>query len=406
MPVNSPRMLSVLIVNWNTKEMLRACLASLRAHPPREPMEVIVVDNASTDGSADMVAQEFPEFKLIASDKNLGFAEGNNLAYRHATAPEPLPPTPLPSQGAGEGGSDWILTLNPDTELVDDSLQKAIDILSANPDHAALGARQISPDGSTQCSVRGFPSFLGILGDITGLSKKFPRSAFGSYRLPAFDYDQEQDAPQPMATFLLLRREALAPLSCAAPAVEERGVGGRGSGNDVGNEISIKPQAPGTSPLTPLQDKPLDPGDRTPPPQFAGAHSSSPAPTGVGAGEETGPEPLPPAPLPSQGAGEGEATLFDPQFPIFFNEVDLLYRLKQKGWRTLYAPNVKILHHGGESTKQVKKSMIWESHRSLVRFLRKHYGTLWQAPLLGLLTLIIYAGAWIRAKGYHRGFRT
>ena len=151
---------------------------------------------------------------------------------------------------------------------------------------------------------------VGLLGAMTGLDRIFPKSSIASYRLTAFNYDHEQDAPQPMGTFLLFRREALA-----------------------------------------------------------------------SAGSEKAP--------------------FDEQFPIFFNEVDLLYRLNKKGWPCLYAPSVRILHHGGESTRQVRKSMIWESHRSLGRFLAKH--NLRGGGLVG--RLVLSATAWVRARGYHAGFR-
>jgi GT2 family glycosyltransferase len=288
-------MLSILIVNWNTRDLLRACLRSIERFPPADRHEVIVVDNASSDGSAAMVEEEFPSVRLIRSEKNLGYAAGNNAAFAIA-------------QG------EWLLTLNPDTEALENTLQGAVDKLAAVPSYGALGVRQVGTDGKTQASVRGFPTLPGLLGDLTGLGRLFPASSFGSYRLRAFNYDQEGEAPQPMGTFLLFRREALAA---------------------VGN-----PQQP-----------------------------------------------------------------FDEQFPIFFNEVDLLYRLKQAGWPCLYTPAVEILHHGGESTKQVRKSMIWESHRSLLRFFKKHHGgglgRLWLPPLAAL----VYGAALVRARGYHGGFR-
>jgi GT2 family glycosyltransferase len=287
-------MLSILIVSWNTRDLLQACLASIRRHPSREPYEVIVVDNASSDGSAELVRDQFPEVTLLAQDRNLGYAEGNNLAFSRA-------------------GGEWLLTLNPDTEVYEDTLETGVRKLKQYPDYGALGARQIDVEGGTQRSVRGFPSFLGILGELTGLSRAFPRGRFGAYSLPGFDYEQEQSAPQPMGTFLLFRREALAAV-----------------------------------------------GDPKKP--------------------------------------------FDESFPIFFNEVDLLYRLQQAGWPTLYSPDVRIKHYGGESTKQVRKSMIWESHKSLLRFFRKHSRSPLSRLGLPLLTGIVYLGALIRARGYHAGF--
>ncbi|HRK20987.1 MAG TPA: glycosyltransferase family 2 protein [Fimbriimonadaceae bacterium] len=292
-------MLSVLIVNWNTKDLLLACLESIFRFPPEVPMEVIVVDNASTDGSAEAVETKNEGgaelIRLFPADENLGYAKGNNAAFALASG-------------------EWLLTLNPDTEVFEGTLQRAVDTLKRRQTDGALGARQIASDGSTQRSVRGFPSLLGIAGALTGLDRVLPNSPFGSYTLPTFDYESEGPAPQPMGTFLLFRREALA---------------------QIGD-----PKRP-----------------------------------------------------------------FDEGFPIFFNEVDLLYRLKQAGWGCAYDPQVRILHHGGESTKQVKPKMVWESHRSLIRYLKKHALRWWNWPLLYPLFGVIWLGAWVRARKYDVGFR-
>lgn len=288
-------MLSVLIVNWNTRDLLRTCIESVYRFPPKEPFEILVVDNFSSDGSPEMVRQCFPEVELILPGKNTGYAAGNNLAFERASG-------------------EWLLTLNPDTEVFEGTLDNALSTLGANPNYGALGIKLIGTDGIVQNSVRGFPTFLGVVGDITGLGKIFKKSRFNSYRLIGFDYELEQPAPQPMGTFLIFRREAL-----------------------------------------------LAVGDPKKP--------------------------------------------FDERFPIFFNEVDLLYRLNSAGWPCLYSPRASIKHLGGESTKQVRKSMIWESHRSLMRFFEKHYRTPWTAPLLPLMHGFIYLGAFIRARGRHDGFQ-
>ena len=287
-------MLSVLIVNWNTREVLRACLHSIQQFSPSEPFEIIVVDNASQDGSADMVRRDFPAVRLVASERNAGYAHGNNLAF-----------------DAAQG--EWLLTLNPDTEFTDASLQRSIDILKSHERAGCLGIKLVHPDGRVQRSVRGWPTALGILGDVTGLGKRFPFTPLGSYRMSAFNYEKEQTAPQPMGTFLLFRREAVAAV-----------------------------------------------GDVKSP--------------------------------------------FDEGFPIFFNEVDLLYRMHKAGWDCLYSPAASVVHHGGESTKQVRKSMIWESHRSLVLFFKKHYRTPFNAPGLAVLAGLIYVAAFVRARGYDAGF--
>lgn len=287
-------MLSILIVNWNTRDLLSACLASIQRFADPSEVETIVVDNASTDGSADHVREAFPHVRLIEPHANTGYARGNNLAFREASG-------------------HWLLTLNPDTELYEDTLASALAAMERHPTAGALGARQIGTDGATQRSVRGFPTLLGIVGDVTGLGRLFPSSKLGSYRLSSFDYGLEQEAPQPMGTFLLFRRAALQAV--------ERDLNG------------------------------------------------------------TGP--------------------FDESFPIFFNEVDLLYRMNRAGWSTIYAPSVRILHHGGEGTRQKRKDMIWESHRSMIRYFQKHH----PSAALPFVKLLVYLGAFIRAKGVYAGFR-
>lgn len=285
--------LSILIVNWNTRDLLRACLTSLREYPYADDA-VIVVDNASSDGSAAMVRSEFPDVRLIEPGTNAGYAKGNNLAFAAADSP-------------------YLLTLNPDTQVFEGTLARAVASLKGRPSHGYLGAKLVSPDGSTQASVRGFPTLLGLLGDWTGLGARVA-GPLDSYRLTRFDYDAPQAAPQPMGTFLLFRREAL------------------------------------------------------------------------------------------EAVGSANAP-FDEAFPIFFNEVDLLKRLDEAGWPGWYDPDVRVMHHHGASTRQVRKAMIWESHRSLVRYLTKHAPhPLANAGYRGL-ALLIYLAALIRARGVHAGFR-
>lgn len=95
---------------------------------------------------------------------------------------------------------------------------------------------------------------------------------------------------------------------------------------------------------------------------------------------------------------------FDEQFPIFFNEVDLLRQMQGKGWKCWYESKLFIKHFGGESTKQVKKSMVWESHRSLIRYFSKNLRGMARISL-PFLTLAIWLGAFARARGFHEGFR-
>ena len=132
-------MLSILIVNWNTRDLLRACLLSLRGNVAVEH-EVIVVDNASHDGSAAMVREEFPEVVLIDRNDNTGFARGNNLAFEKATG-------------------EWIWLLNPDTVVLPGAAEKLIEFLEADAQRGAVAsALSDARDGHIQRSCRTFRS--------------------------------------------------------------------------------------------------------------------------------------------------------------------------------------------------------------------------------------------------------
>lgn len=184
----SPPTLSICIVNWNTRDLLRACLDSIYRYPPPEPFEVIVVDNASADGSADMVRTEFPQVRLIANAENCGYAHGNNQAM---------------AQAQGE----FLLLLNPDTEMHPDTLTKALVFMRSHPEVGAIGAKQLFPDGTVQLSLRGFPTPCNLFYELAGLARLFPRSPrFGGYRMRWFNYDRPLEVDQPMGTFLMVRR--------------------------------------------------------------------------------------------------------------------------------------------------------------------------------------------------------
>jgi GT2 family glycosyltransferase len=133
--------LSVIVVNWNTKELLQACLESVRVHISGIAYELIVVDNGSTDGSVDMLREQFPEVRLIANTENLGFAAANNQAIRVA-----------------KGRA--VLLLNSDTELIENSFRILYDFLFSRDEIGAVGGRLIYPSGAPQWSY-GFAPSLG-----------------------------------------------------------------------------------------------------------------------------------------------------------------------------------------------------------------------------------------------------
>jgi GT2 family glycosyltransferase len=182
--------LSVVIPSWNTRELLRACLASIE-RAPKPSTEVIVVDNASHDGSADMVEADFPEVRLRRNDENEGFARGCN-------------------QGMDLARGRWILLLNADTEILDDGLERQVRFLEEHPEHGAVAPRLVSPDGSTQRTCMRFPGWWTPLFFATPLERWFPRSReMRRYFMLDWDQESERDVDQPPAAALLLRREVI-----------------------------------------------------------------------------------------------------------------------------------------------------------------------------------------------------
>jgi hypothetical protein len=184
--------LSVIIVSYNTRERLRACLATLEQSVGVPEMETFVVDNASTDGSAAMVQAGFPRVKLIRSPRNGGYAYANNLALH---------------QSSGRS----VLLLNPDTELGPTALSEMLAYLHAHPEAAAVGPKLVRADGSLDLACRrSFPTPEIAFYRICGLSRLFPGSRrFGRYNLTYLDPDVETEVDALTGAFMLLRREAI-----------------------------------------------------------------------------------------------------------------------------------------------------------------------------------------------------
>lgn len=185
--------LSVIIVSWNVRELLARCLESVQASLAQADFigEIIVVDNASSDGSADMVRAHFPQAVLLEPGTNLGYAGGNNLGLRHA-------------QGR------YVLILNPDTELVPDALSHLVQALDAQPSIGVVGPALLFPDGRHQSSRRRFPTALVGLVESTPLEFLFAASPLlRDFRL----LDHPDDQPQPVdwlvGAALVVRREVV-----------------------------------------------------------------------------------------------------------------------------------------------------------------------------------------------------
>ncbi len=274
--------LSICIVNWNTSDLLRACLESIEAARDDLRVQVIVVDNASTDGSAEMVRDQFPGVELVANDENRYYAAANNQALRAATAP-------------------LKLLLNSDIEVPAGGLRQLVDWMRERPAVGAVAPALVYPDGRPQHSCRTFPDPDTVIYEVLGLSRLLPRSrVFGKWRMSWWDYDEDRPVNQPMASAFLVRAEAL---------------------------------------------------------------------------EAVG--------------------LFDEQFPMFFNDVDLCRRLWDAGWEVWFTPTVKMVHHHGGSTRLVRRRMIAESGSSFVRYYEKHYRGKISPLVYGFVVLLLrvaYAG--------------
>jgi GT2 family glycosyltransferase len=150
--------LSIIIVNWNSRVLVRQCLASLVACCRLEDLELIVVDSGSFDGCGDMLAAEFPAVRFLQCPDNVGFARANNLASRHARGRQ-------------------LLFLNPDTLLSEDSPARLSRRLQELPRVGALGCRLLNTDQTVQTScIQSFPTVLNQMLDAQWLRQRFPRS--------------------------------------------------------------------------------------------------------------------------------------------------------------------------------------------------------------------------------------
>jgi N-acetylglucosaminyl-diphospho-decaprenol L-rhamnosyltransferase len=181
----------VIIVSWNVKALLQRCLASVMESSARNAFEceIIVVDNASDDGSQDMVRHHFPTAKLIASATNLGFTKGNNV-------------------GIADSSGRYILLLNPDTEVVGNALSEMVAYMDHHPDAGALGPKVLFPDGRIQSSRRRFPTLATAFVESTVVQQWFPRNrTLAHYYVSDRSDDQEQDVDWIIGACLLIRRE-------------------------------------------------------------------------------------------------------------------------------------------------------------------------------------------------------
>lgn len=259
--------LAIVIVSYNTRDLLRECLASIFAGRIEGSYAVYVVDNKSSDGSADMVQAEFPAVHLIRQAENSGYAVANNVGLQAA--------------GFGRGASPrYALLLNPDTLLPPDALAQMLAFMEAHPDAGAAGPKLVRQDGSLDKACRrAFPSPENALYRLSGLSRLFPRHPrFGRYNLEYLDPDELSEVDSLVGAFMLMRGQTL---------------------DEVG--------------------------------------------------------------------------LLDERFFMYGEDIDLCYRIKQRGWRVYYYPAVTVLHYKGASSRQRSTASIVNFYRAMELFYDKHY---------------------------------
>lgn len=252
---------SIIIVNHNRKELLAQCLWSVLESKVRK--EVIVVDNASTDGSRELVEKQFPQLTLIRNSSNERFAKPNNDAMKTARG-------------------RYLFLLNNDAILQPGSLESLLAYMESHHEVGMVGPQLLNPDGSIQPSCLGFMSLRTHLFDMLALDRLFPRSPFfASMPMTYFDHATEREVDHVMAAALLVRVEAV------------RQVG-----------------------------------------------------------------------------------LMDERLTIYYNDTDWSFRFKEAGWKRVFYPAAKVIHHGGQTTAMIKSAegIVEEQYANTILYYRKRYG--------------------------------
>jgi GT2 family glycosyltransferase len=269
----------VVIVNFNVREYLLKALAALYQDTSVE-IEVVVVDNASSDGSADAVETTFPGVTVVRESQNVGFGRANNAGLTRCRG-------------------EFVLLLNPDVVVDRGCLATLAAFLSANPRAGAAGPRLRRPeDGLDLAARRGFPTPSAAFYRFAGLSRLFRNSPrFNRYNMGSFPEDEVHEIDAGTAACLMVRRSAI---------------------DQVG--------------------------------------------------------------------------FFDPDYFMYGEDLDLCYRLKKGGWKIFYVPEAGALHVKGASSRQATGPMLYEFHRAMWLFHRKHYAADLPAPVNGL----VWSGIWAR----------
>ncbi len=279
-------LLSIIIVSYNTKNMLRICLDSIFQYPlTLGRFEIIIVDNASPDGSGDMISKRYPQITLIQNHRNHGFAYAANQGIRH-------------------GKGDFFLLVNPDTRLLPDALNIMMRFLEDNQDIGASGGLMINDNGGEQPSCLVYPTYSNVLFSRSSIFNKIPFLGKVARDLRALP-ERVTDVDALAGGYMFLKREAL---------------------NQIG--------------------------------------------------------------------------LFDERFFLYVEDIDICKRMKDVGWRVVFNPESKIIHHWGASASKIKRKTFWWHHISMYKYFKKHY----RSSILNLFVLSGLVGhylAWLTKSTFN-----
>jgi GT2 family glycosyltransferase len=182
--------LSIVIVTWNVRDLLRDCLHSIQESCGGPDLDVIVIDSASTDDTAQMIRREFPAVRLIEPGANIGFSKGNNLGIEASTG-------------------RYLLILNPDTRVRGQALGELVSYLDTHPEVGVIGPQLLNPDGTIQSSSRRFPTLWTGIFESTWLQPIAPRCVLRRYYMLDFQDDETVQADWVSGAAFVVRREAI-----------------------------------------------------------------------------------------------------------------------------------------------------------------------------------------------------
>ena len=187
----SKKTVSVIIVVWNAQAYVLECLETLLTHAAGRPLEIIAVDNASSDGTPAVIEERFPTVRVIRNCKNLGFAKANNMGIRESTG-------------------DYVCLLNSDVKLMDDCFSPMIRFMESHPDVGILGPQMIDPTLQIARSTMRFPTLWNTLTRYTGVDLLFPKPrSSGTLLNSDFDHRETRDVEVLNGWFWMVRRSAL-----------------------------------------------------------------------------------------------------------------------------------------------------------------------------------------------------